>query len=166
MISCGTMKKNKLTSTSEGLENSELNKSSGGNTISNVLENASMRIINDGYNISVKPVNGQESHFNFFSPDGQLFHGTTNAEISFEKKSVKKEINTSKEINTVTIYWDHITYKSHTTYSTVTRYIDKYKEAYPWYYILFAGFMLREILRLLWNWIKKSNWYLNLLNKL
>lgn len=165
VISCGSMKKNKLTSTSEGTEKIDIKESSGGNTNTRTFENASIRIVNDGFNISVKPVNGQNSYFNFTSPDGQLFHGTTNAEINFEKKSEKKEVVTTKVTNTVTTYWSHITYYSQTTYKTVTRYVDKYKEAYPWYYILFAGFMLREILRLLWNWLKKSNWYLKLLNK-
>lgn len=165
LISCGSMKKNKLTSTSEETEKIDLKQSSGGNTNTRTFENASIRIVNDGFNISVKPINGQNSYFNFTSPDGQLFHGTTNAEINFEKKSEKKEIATTKVTNTVTTYWSHITYKSQTTYKTVTRYLDKYKEAYPWYYILFAGFMLREILRLLWNWLKKSNWYLKLIDK-
>jgi len=158
------MKKNKLTSTSEDTEKTDLKESSGGNSNIRTFENASIRIVNDGYNISVKPVNGQNSFFNFTS-DGQLFHGTTNAELNFEKKSEKKEVVRKIETNIITTYWSHVTYKSQTTYKSVTRYSDKHKDAYPWYSILFAGFMIREILRWLWNWLKKSNWYLSIINK-
>lgn len=165
LISCGSVKKNKLISNSEGTEKTDFKESSGGTNKTQTLQNSSIRIENDGFNISVKPLNGQNSYFNFTSPDGQLFYGTTNAEINFEKKSEKKEVITNKVTNTVTTYWSQITYKSQTTYKTVTRYIDKYKEAYTWYYILLAGFMLREILRWLWNWFKKSNWYLKFINK-
>ncbi|MGC5744374.1 hypothetical protein [Chryseobacterium sp. NFX27] len=166
MLSCGSIKKNKFSSTSEVKENLDIKASAGSSTKNQTFENASIRIENNGFNISVKPFNGQDSFFNFTSPDGQLFQGTTNAEINFEKKAEKKEEQFTKKTITETTYWSHVTYKSHITNKTVTRYLDKYKEAYPWYYILFAGFMLRELLRLLWNWLKKSNWYLNLIQKI
>lgn len=166
MISCGSLKKNKSLIASEEKVNLEINNSSGIKTNTQSFDSGSIRIENNGYNISVKPIGGQNSFFNFTSPDGQLFHGTTNAEISFEKKNEKREIITVKKIVTFTSYFSHNTYKSQKTYKVVIRYIDKYKESYPWYYILFAGFMLREILRLLWNWTKKSNWYLNLMERI
>ncbi|WP_313091935.1 hypothetical protein [Chryseobacterium flavum] len=166
LISCGSVKKNKFSSTSEVKENLDIKSSSGSNTKSQNYENSSVRIENNGFNISIKPFNGQNSFFKFTSPDGQLLQGTTNAEINFEKKAEKKEEHFTKKIITETTYWSHVTFKSHIIYKTSIRYLDKYKEAYPWYYILFAGFMLRELLRLLWNWLRKSNWYLNLIQKI
>lgn len=166
LLSCGSMKKNKYSSTSEVSENIDLKESAGSKESVQSYENTSVHIENKGFNISIKPFNGQNSFFNFTSPDGQLFQGTTNAEINFEKKSEKKDIQITKKTITETIYWSKITYKSKTTTKRIIRYLDKYKESYPWYYILFAGFMLREFLRLFWNWFKKSNWYLNIINQL
>ncbi|QWA38880.1 hypothetical protein [Chryseobacterium sp. ZHDP1] len=166
MISCGSVKKSKYSSTSEGNENIDFKESTGNKSNIQSFENASIKIENNGFNISVKPLNGQNSFFNFTSPDGQLFQGTTNAEISFEKKAEKKEVFITKKTVTKITYWSNVTYKSQITYKTVVKYLDKYKEAYPWYYIFIAGFMLRELLRLLWNWAKKSNWYMNLIERI
>lgn len=163
LVSCGTMKKTKSSSVDEGTIKKEATQTEESKTSTNSFQNSSFKIENNGYNISVKPLNGQSSFFNFTSPDGQIFHGTTNAEINFEKKAEKQEATVETFTETVTYYWLHTTYKSHTTYKTVTRYIDKYKEAYPWYYILIAGFMLREIIGWIWKWFRNSQWYLKLI---
>lgn len=165
LLSCGSMKKIKSASIASGSEIVDFKESSSSKSNIQSTENASIRIENDGYNISIKPIAGQSSFFNFTSPDGQLFHGTTNAEINFEKKSEKQELHINKKSITETTYKSQITYKSKTIYKTVTRHIDKYKEAYPWYYILFAGFALREIIGWLWKWLKSSQWFLNLISK-
>ncbi|KNB60995.1 hypothetical protein AC804_17790 [Chryseobacterium sp. Hurlbut01] len=159
------MKKNKMNSVSERTENTEFKETKSSTSKIQSTENASIRIENNGYNISVKPIAGQSSFFNFTSPDGQLFHGTTNAEINFQKKAEKSETVINKKLLIETTYKSQITYKSQTNYKTVTKYIDKYKGAYPWYYILFAGFALREIIGWLWKWLKSSQWFLNLISK-
>lgn len=163
MVSCGTMKKTKSSSIDEGSVKTDLSQTEELKTTTSSFQNASIRIENNGYNISVKPVSGQNSFFNFTSPDGQVFHGTTNAEINFEKKAEKQETTVRTFTETVTYYWLHTTYKSHITYKTVIRHLDKYKEAYPWYYILIAGFMLREISGCIWKWFRNSQWYLKLI---
>jgi hypothetical protein len=166
LVSCGTMKKTKSTSIDEGSVKTDSSQTEETKTATTSFQNSSFRIENNGYTISVKPVNGQNSFFNFTSPDGQMFHGTTNAEINFEQKAEKQEVTIKTFTETVTYFWLHTTYKSHTKYKTVSRYIDKYKEAYPWYYILFAGFLLREIIGWLWKWMKNSQWYLNIVERL
>lgn len=165
MVSCGTMKKNKSSITGQGSMKNEIIENEESKTMTSSFQNSSFRIENNGYNISVKPIAGQNSFFNFTSPDGQIFHGTTNAEINFEKKAEKQETTVKTFTETVTYFWLHTTYKSQTTYRTVTTYVSKYKEAYPWYYILLAGFLLREIIGWLWKWLKNSQWYLKLISK-
>lgn len=163
--SCGSMKKTKSSSSGEGSVKTDFTQKEESKTTTKTFENASIRIENNGYNISVKPIAGKNSFFNFTSPDGQLFHGTTNAEISFEKKAEKQEIIVSRKTEIITTYLSQITYKSHTGYKTVTRYLYKEKEAYPWYFILIAGFMLREIIGWILKWLKNSQWYLKLISK-
>lgn len=166
MLSCGSMKKTKSLSIDEGIVKNEATQTEESTTNMRSFQNSSFKIENNGYNISVKPLNGQNSFFNFTSPDGQIFHGNTNAEINFEKKAKKQESVFSRKSVTVTNYFSHMTYKSHTTYKSVTKFVDKYKEAYPWYYILIAGFMLREMTGWIWRWLKNSQWYLQLIENL
>lgn len=164
MISCGSMKKSKLSLTDKVSVKNEFTQEKKLRNTANIIENTSVKIENSSYNISVKPVNGQNSFFNFTSNDGQKFHGTTNAEISFEKKLEKNENSKSQKKEIITTYFSQVTYKSQTTYKTVTRYLDKNKKAYPWYLILIAGFILREIIGWFWKLLKNSQWYYNLFN--
>jgi hypothetical protein len=157
------MKKIKSSSSDIGSVKTDFSEKAESKSTTSTFENASIRIENNGYNISVKPIAGQNSFFNFTSPDGQIFHGTTNAEINFEKKAEKQESIITSRTQTVTTYLSQITYKSQKTYKTIFRYLDKEKEAYPWYFILVAGFMLREIIGWFWKWFKNSQWYLKLI---
>lgn len=166
LISCGLVKKNKLISTSEGTEKTILQKDENLSAVTQSFENGSVRIENSGYKIAIKPIAGQNSFFNFTSPDGQVFKGQTNAELNFEKVAEKKEIRIEKSFFSQIIYKSQTTYKSHTTYKTVTKHSEKVKIYSSWYLFLIAGFLLSHLLKLVWSWIKKSNWFTLIYNHL
>lgn len=166
LISCGSVNKNKLKASDEINIKTADEKQENLSAVSQSFENSSFRIENDSYKISVKPVAGQNSFFNFTSPDGQLFQGTTNAEINFEKSSEKKQFKTEKKFYSQITYKSQTTYKNQTTYKTVTKHSEKVKIYSSWYIFLFVGFFLSSILKLLWSLIKNSNWFLNIYNRL
>ncbi|MBO6184562.1 hypothetical protein AB670_02563 [Chryseobacterium sp. MOF25P] len=166
LISCGSVTKNKYKNSEELSGKTILQKDENLSTATQSFENGSVRIENSGYKIAVKPIAGQNSFFNFTSPDGQVFKGETNAELNFEKVAEKKEIRIEKIFFSQIIYKSQTTYKSHTTYKTVTKHSEKVKIYSSWYLFLIAGFLLSYLLKLFWSWVKKSNWFTIIYNRL
>jgi len=166
LISCGSVNKKNFTSSQELNKNISLQNEKVLSAVSNSIENSSVKIENEGYKITVKPVSGQNSFFNFTSPGGNIFQGTTNAELQFEKSSERKEINVERKVITKVSYQTKTTYKSMTRFKTVTKYSEKVKKYSFWYYFFIAGFLSSYLIKFFWNLIKKSNWFINIYNNL
>ncbi len=117
---------------------------------------------------SITPIDGfAEFQFNY---GGQLITGKTSGVINFSNEKKAENKQEEKKETTVT----KINYKTKTYYKTIVKTYNHHKAVtktvvYTWWFwvLLILGTVIGwELLKKLWKTVKKSQWWLNIINAL
>lgn len=165
LISCGA-RKSSVQKQSEKLDTATEQKTEiKSETKSESSGETTYNLASDFMGFNIEPVNGIPAVFSF-NYNGQKITGETTGKLNFSNEKKNEQVQTKYRQVIKTIYETVTFYKTQTTYKKDSKNKDTERLPYPWYFLIAIGFFLNVLLKLLWNWAKKSQWYLNIIDKI
>lgn len=165
MLSCGA-RTSSVQKQSEKLETSAEQKTeTKTETQSEKSGETSYNLATDFMDFNIEPVNGIPAVFTF-NYNGQKITGETTGKLNFSNEKKNEQVQTKYTEVIKTINQIVTVFKTHTTYKKDSKNKDTERSPYPWYFFVGIGFFLNVLVKYLWNWAKKSQWYLSVIGKI